>query len=108
MKLIVAIIQAYDTDRLLKTVTGAGFRVTRLASSGGFLRSGNSTVFLGVEDDRVEECLKLIKGNCCSRVESVPHDLEAHWIEITGADLSSVIVGGAVVFVAPVERFVRL
>ena len=60
MKLIVAIVQAYDTDRLLRTVTSAGFRVTRIQSTGGFLRAGNSTVFMGVEDERVREGMDLI------------------------------------------------
>ena len=108
MKLIVAIVQAYDTDPLLRNVTGAGFRVTRIQSTGGFLRAGNSTVFLGVEDDRVRECLKLIRTSSRSRVEVVPDDLEAELLEITGSDVHTVVVGGAVVFVLPVWRFERI
>lgn len=108
MKLIVAIVQAYDTDRLLRAVTGAGFRVTRIQSTGGFLRAGNSTVFMGVEDDRVRECLGLIESSAKSRVESVPDELEANAFELTGADITSVAVGGAVVFVLPVARFERI
>jgi uncharacterized protein YaaQ len=108
VKLIVAIVQAYDTDRLLRTVTSAGFQVTRIQSTGGFLRAGNSTVFMGVEDPRVGECLDLIRASSRSRVESVPDDLEEHLIELTGADVASVAVGGAVVFVMPVARFERI
>ena len=108
MKLIVAIVQAYDTDRLLRTVTSAGFRVTRIQSTGGFLRAGNSTVFMGVEDERLRECLDLIKSSARSRVETVPDELEAHVLEFTGADIASVAVGGAVVFVLPVTRFERI
>ena len=107
MRLIVAIVQAYDTDSLLRRVTGAGFRVTRIQSTGGYLRAGNSTVLLGVEDDRVQECLLLIRASCCSRVETVPVELEPHLIELTGADTASVVVGGAVIFVMPVARFER-
>jgi uncharacterized protein YaaQ len=108
VKLIVAIVQAYDTDRLLRTVTSAGFRVTRIQSTGGFLRAGNSTVFMGVEDGRVRECLDLINSSSRSRVETVPDELEAHVFELTGADIASVAVGGAVVFVLPVTRFERI
>jgi uncharacterized protein YaaQ len=108
MKLIVAIVQAYDTDRLLRTVTSAGFRVTRIQSTGGFLRAGNSTVLMGVEDDRVRECLDLINSSSRSRVETVPDELEAHVFELTGADIASVAVGGAVVFVLPVTRYERI
>jgi uncharacterized protein YaaQ len=108
MKLIVAIVQAYDTDPLLRNVTSAGFRVTRIQSTGGFLRAGNSTVFMGVEDDRVRECLELIRTSSRSRVEVVPDDLEAELMEITGADVHTVVVGGAVVFVLPIWRFERI
>lgn len=108
MKLIVAIVQAYDTDRVLRSVTAAGFRVTRIQSTGGFLRSGNSTVLLGVEDDRVRECLQLIRSSSCSRIENVPDELEAEFFELSGGDIASVAVGGAVVFVLQVERFERM
>ncbi|MCA9860147.1 MAG: cyclic-di-AMP receptor [Thermomicrobiales bacterium] len=108
MKLIVAIVQAYDTDRLLRSVTSAGFRVTRIQSTGGFLRAGNSTVFMGVEDDRAQECLGLIRESARSRVETAPGELEAaDAFELTGGDVASVAVGGAVVFVLPVTRFER-
>lgn len=108
MKLVVAIVQAYDTDQLLRTVTTAGFRVTRIQSTGGFLRAGNSTIIMGVENDRVQECLGLIRSSACSRVESVPDELEAHVFELTGADVTSVAVGGAVVFVLPIARYERV
>lgn len=108
MKLIIAIVQAYDTDRLLRTVTAAGFRVTRIQSTGGFLRAGNSTVLMGVEDARVRECLALIESSSRSRVEPVPDDLEAHVFELTGADVVNVAVGGAVVFVLPIAHFERV
>lgn len=108
MKLIVAIVQAYDTDRLLRAVTSAGFRVTRIQSAGGFLRSGNSTVLIGVEDERLRECLHLIRSSSCSRLENVPDELEAEFFELTGGDVASVAVGGAVVFVLPVVRFERI
>jgi len=108
MKLLVAIVQAYDTDRLLRAVTGAGFRVTRIQSTGGFLRAGNSTVLMGVEDARVPECLKLIKSSSRSRVETTPGELEAHVFELTGGGVASVAVGGAVVFVLPIAHFERI
>jgi uncharacterized protein YaaQ len=108
MKLIIAIVQAYDTDRLLRTVTSAGFRVTRIQSTGGFLRAGNSTVLMGVENERVRECLELIRSSSKSRVETIPDDLEDHVFELTGGDIASVAVGGAVVFVLPITQFERI
>lgn len=108
MKLIVAIVQAYDTDPLLRNVTNAGFRVTRIQSTGGFLRAGNSTVFMGVDDDRVRECLDVIRACAGSRVEVVPDDLEAEILELTGADVHTVALGGGVAFVLPIARFERI
>jgi uncharacterized protein YaaQ len=108
VKLIVAIVQAYDTDPLLRSVTAAGFRVTRIQSTGGFLRAGNSTVLLGVEDSRVRECLELIRASTRSRVEVVPDDLETEIFELTGADVHTVALGGAVIFVLPIARFERV
>ncbi|MEZ4507365.1 MAG: cyclic-di-AMP receptor [Thermomicrobiales bacterium] len=108
MKLIVAIVQAYDTDPLLRNVTSAGFRVTRIQSTGGFLRAGNSTVLMGVEDERVSECLELIRASSRSRVEVVPDELDAELYELTGADVHTVSVGGAVVFVLRVAQFERI
>lgn len=108
MKLVVAIVQAYDTDPVLRSVTAAGFRVTRIQSTGGFLRAGNSTILLGVPDDRVADCLQLIGANARSRLETLPSELEAQVLELTGADVTSVAVGGAVVFVLNVARFERI
>lgn len=108
MKMIVAIVQAYDTDRLLRAVTSAGFRVTRIQSTGGFLRAGNSTVLIGVDDERVRECLQLIRTSSCSRIENTPDELETEFFELAGGDVTTVAVGGAVVFVLPVFRFERI
>ena len=107
MKLVVAIVQDYDADRVLRAVTDAGLRATRIASLGGFLRTGNTTVLLGVPDERVATCLALLRGAGGRRVEQsslVPPDLA----ELYPLGLTGITVGGGVAFVAPVERFVRI
>jgi uncharacterized protein YaaQ len=105
MKLIIAVIQAYDSDRLLRAVTSAGLRATRIVSTGGFLRMGNATIRMGVADDRVKECLEIIRKNCEPRVE-VPFDpSESEYIEWFPIGMHDVTVGGAVVFIVPVSRF---
>src|SRR4051794_27970720 len=70
MKLIVAIVQDYDCDRLLRALSANGFRATRIASTGGFLRMGNTTVFMGVPDERVSACIDILKQTCRRRVDS--------------------------------------
>lgn len=64
MKLIIAIIKDEDNDVVSRALTKEKFRVTFIASTGGFLRSGRSTLLIGVEDERVEEALDIIRGNC--------------------------------------------
>lgn len=107
MKLVVAIVQDYDTDRLLRAVTEAGLSATRIASTGGFLRTGNTTVLMGVPDDRVPTCLALLRETSGRRKEG-PAVLPAELPELYPLGVAEIEVGGGVVFVAPVERFVRL
>ncbi len=63
MKLIMAIIKDADNDRVSKKLTDEKFRVTFIASTGGFFRSGRSTLIIGVDDDRVANALQIIKDN---------------------------------------------
>jgi uncharacterized protein YaaQ len=64
MKLIIAIIKDEDNDSVSRALTKENFRVTFIASTGGFLRSGRSTLLIGVEDERVATALDLIRKNC--------------------------------------------
>jgi len=64
MKLIIAILKDQDADTVSRALTRKGFRVTLTASTGGFLRSGRSTLLIGVEDDQVEVALEIIRSNC--------------------------------------------
>lgn len=64
MKLIIAIIKDEDNDAVSKALTENEFRVTFIASTGGFLRSGRSTLLIGVEDEQVEKALEIIRKSC--------------------------------------------
>jgi uncharacterized protein YaaQ len=64
MKLIVAIILDADNDRVSSALTKEGFRVTFIASTGGFFRSGRSTLLIGTEDERVAKALDIIRAQC--------------------------------------------
>lgn len=64
MKLIIAIIKDEDNDAVSRALTKEEFRVTLTASTGGFLRSGRSTLLIGVEDDEVDSALDIIRANC--------------------------------------------
>lgn len=109
MKLIVAIIHNEDAGALVNALLERDHRATRLQSSGGFLKQSNATVIVGVEEDRVDEVVSIIRENCTSRTQVVnpmPPIMEPG--EFFMPYPLEVEVGGATVFVLPVERFERL
>jgi uncharacterized protein YaaQ len=63
MKMIIAIVRDRDTNPVSTALTSSEFRVTHIASTGGFLRRGNSTIFIGVEDGKVDQALEIIRTN---------------------------------------------
>ena len=67
MKLIIAIIQDQDLFTLQDDLTEKGFRMTKLASTGGFLKAGNTTLLIGIEEKRVKEAIEIIERDCKSR-----------------------------------------
>lgn len=106
MKLIMAVIQDKDSNRLSNALIEHNFRATKLASTGGFLKSGNTTFIIGTEDIRVEKALQIIKDNCSHREQLVAP------VSPMGGNADSYVpypveveVGGATVFVLPVEQF---
>lgn len=108
VKMIMAVIQDRDWANLSKELTTNGFGVTKLSSTGGFLRQGNTTVMIGVEDDSVETVMQMIQRQCKKR--DIPMTLYPP--SITGLNMTSppvnVTIGGATVFVLNVERFEHL
>jgi uncharacterized protein YaaQ len=107
--MIVAIVQGEDAGQLVQTLSAAGVSTTRLASSGGFLQQGNATLLIGVDDERVEGVVRIIRDNCRERnryLTPMPPMVEAG--EMFMPYPVEVQVGGATVFVLPVERFERL
>ncbi|MFC4303322.1 cyclic-di-AMP receptor [Cohnella boryungensis] len=106
MKLLIAVVQDKDSNRLSNSLIAEGFRATKLASTGGFLRSGNTTFLIGIEDNQIQHILDVIRANC-----KVRDQLVTPVSPVSGAADSyipfpvEVQVGGAAVFVLPVERF---
>lgn len=107
MKFVIAIVQDYDCDKLLRSITLSGLRATRIASTGGFLRMGNTTVLMGVDDLRLAECVSIIEQSCKSRAEVQVDVASPEYVEWFPAGIHEVTVGGAIVFVIPVERYVQ-
>lgn len=109
VKLVVAIVHNEDAGQLVDTLLEQEYRATRLHSSGGFLKQSNATVMVGVEDVQVDEVLDLIRATCHSRsqiVNPMPPIMEPG--EFFMPYPIEVEIGGATVFVLPVERFERI
>ena len=109
VKLVVAIVHNEDAGALVNALLEREFRATRLHSSGGFLKQSNATVMLGVEDDEVDEVMGIVREACHARTQIVnpmPPIMEPG--EFFMPYPLEVEVGGATVFVVPVERYERL
>ncbi len=109
MKLVVAIVQREDAGTLIDALTEKGYRATRINTAGGFLKEGNATVLVGVEDSGVDEVLSLVEASCNTRTQYInplPPVMEPG--EFYMPYPVEVQVGGATVFVLNVERYERL
>jgi uncharacterized protein YaaQ len=109
MKLVMAIIHDEDAYGAIDLLTESRFSVTKLASTGGFLRSGNTTLIVGVDDDRVDEVTALIEKTCKSR-NQVTTANAAHLSMVEGfvPFPIEVTLGGATIFVLNVEEFKKV
>ncbi len=65
MKLMIIIVRDSDTETVTQELVKAEYRITRMASTGGFLRRGNSTLLVGVEDPQVQPVMDLLQRTCC-------------------------------------------
>lgn len=109
MKLIIAVVQAEDAQRTVAAMTDKGISSTRVSSSGGFLQQGNVTLLVGVDDEQVPAALEIIRENCHERsryLTPVPPLAEPG--EFFMAYPVEVQVGGATVFVVPVDSFEKI
>lgn len=109
MKLVFAIVHNEDAGALVDALLKQDYRTTRLQSSGGFLKQSNACVVVGAEDDHVDSVLGIIRETCISRTQVVnpmPPIMEPG--EFLMPYPLEVEIGGATVFVLPVERFERL
>jgi uncharacterized protein YaaQ len=109
MKLIIAIVQDEDNQKVNEALMEKGFRATRLATSGGFLRAGNTTLMIGVEEDRAQEAIETIKFICKPRTQTVA--APAPTVDASGFFIPypvEVTVGGAIIFVVDVAQFIRV
>lgn len=110
MKLIIAIVQDEDSKEVIEALTEENYRVTKLATTGGFLKSGNTTLMVGIEEEKVQDVIDVIKKICKKRKETLVTSTslggsEGGYMQQYPVQIN---VGGATVFVVDVDQFVKI
>lgn len=109
MKLVITIVHDEDADELVDTLLERGYYVTKLASTGGFLSSGNTTLMIGVQKEVTDEVIKLIKEVCNTRQVSIPQPSPMIGVsDVYVPTPVEVTVGGATIFVVDVDKFEKI
>ena len=106
MKLVFAIVNNDDSHSVQDAVTEAGFQATKLASTGGFLKSGNTNFILAVDDSRVDEIIEVIRKHSRKRKQMMPSNPSY------GSSYASfpveISIGGATIIVTDIDRFEKV
>lgn len=108
MKLLIGIVHSDDTPALLSELNKESFYATKLSTSGGFLKTGNTTVLVGVEEERVEELIEVFRKCCSRRTEIMPAATPFISEGFMASAPMQVTIGGATIFVVDVDKFIKL
>ena len=108
MKLILAIVNNDDSAIAASALTEAGYFVTNLSTTGGFLMVGNTTLLIGTEDAETDNVIDILSRYCKTRKQAVP-STAAFGNGLSNESLApEVTVGGAAIFVMNVEKNVKI
>ncbi len=108
MKMIYAIIHEFDDETVLEALTEKKVSVTKLASTGGFLRLGNVTLLIGAQEDQVDDIIQTIKSKCAPRKPIITTPVQTYGSMNYVPVPVTVDFGGATIFTVDVERFERI
>lgn len=95
MKMVIAIVKREDSGKVCGALLENGYQYTTVAATGGFLKTGNTTLLIGVEDSRVDDAIGVIRGQCSQPTKGVSASPEEK-------------VSGTVIFVTDVAQFVKM
>ncbi len=107
MKLLFAIVNNDDSKYVNSGLSKAGFPVTKIATTGGFLMSGNTTFLIGINDEQVDEVIEVIRKYSKKRVVPMPPDPIYTTASVHAAP-AKITVGGATIFIIDVERYLHV
>lgn len=107
MKLVVAIVNKDDERKVQKALVESRFFATKLTTAGTFLRSGNATFLIGVNDEKVQDLLDVIEKHSKKRTKLVPNTIVNEFGSFSSLPLE-VEVGGATIFILNVDQFLKI
>lgn len=105
MKLIYVIVRNIDSSHVIEALNKKGFYITKLASTGGFLREGNTTLMIGTESPKVDEVIDIVKKECGQRKQIYSSTIGAGEFSAMNTVVN---VGGATIFVTDVDRYEKI
>lgn len=108
MKLVIAIVNKDDSATVVNKLNKDGFMCTKLSTTGGFLRAGNTTLLIGTEEEKVETVLEILRRYCSRRTETINAAAANYTEQFISAVPVEISVGGATVFVVDVEKFIKM
>jgi uncharacterized protein YaaQ len=108
MKLILAVVQDMDADPAVAALNEAGYKVTKVASTGGFFHKGNATLMCGIKDSEIDAVLEILRKVCRQRTHVLPLNVAPGEPMVAPGAFTEVPVGGAAVFIVNVERFEQI
>ena len=106
-KLVIVITDDDEANTLIEKLVERGYPATKVSSTGGFLRKGSATILSGIEAEDVDLVLAIIRTECRARTEYIPAQATPFPDTALPREPIPVRVGGAIVFVLPVERFLK-
>ena len=107
MKLIIAIVNRDDASAVTQSLTKKGFSSTKQSTTGDLLMAGNVTILIGVDEERVQAVIDIIKEQSHSRKQMIPTTTEMSYGYYPSMPVE-VTVGGATIFVLDIDRFERV
>lgn len=109
MKLVFAVVNNEDGNVVMRELNKGGYSVTKMATTGGFLRAGNTTLLVGTSEENVQDVVNIIERHSERRKQMV---FKPEPVIGAVGDFSSypeeVELGGATIFVVDVERFEKV
>ena len=112
MKMIFAMLHSEDVDETVEELNKKKYWVTKLSTTGGFLKNKNVTLVIGTEDENVPGAIKILK-ECAGARQSVKYTMPSMSSGSMGPGANSMIpidmqVGGCTVFVLDVDQYEKL